>query len=461
MAVSGTVVKHGGGVTGSAITTGLGPVLKEEWGDEVTSQFNNEALCYAVLSEGAEDELWQGEYYVEPLHTGRHRSGSAGRETDDYPSTGTQGYDQLKIGVSFYRTSGQITSKAMLAAEQGDASAVRALTADIRGALRDLIQEVNVDCYGTQVGVLGELSADSGANAVVLKNAHAGGDYWEAHGTRYFSGGRSMPVMVGTYNGAEGAGTIDIKRLATVTSVDSRTGLTLSTGEDVVAGDVILRLPSANTTDFNIGGDVGESLNFGLVGLEQIIDDGTTMPVAIDDDYFGKNRSENAILHSVVRDEGGAALTEAKLQNFLDAIAETSGEQVDCMLMHRSVRTELMNLFQGDRRFTPQQYAGGFKGEYLVYNPGDGDIGVFVDRHCTYDTIYAVNKEYLKRYTLSGAHLVDYDGSALRQSGSGPAWQWNIEAYFNMACTKPNTCGKMFNISADQTFGDASFLPAF
>ena len=63
----------------------------------------------------------------------------------------------------------------MLAAEQGDASAVRALTSEIRGALRDLILEVNVDCYGTQAGVLGELdAADDGADGLTIKNAHVG-----------------------------------------------------------------------------------------------------------------------------------------------------------------------------------------------------------------------------------------------------------------------------------------------
>ena len=467
MAVTGGV-QHGqkGGLGVAAMTTGLGPVLKEEWSDEVTSQFNNEALCYALLAEGAEDELWQGEYYVEPLHTGRHRGGSAGRETDNYPQVGTQGWDQMKIGTSFYRTSGQITSKAMLAAEQGEASAIRALTSDIRGALRDLIQEVNVDCYGTTFGVLAELGENpgDGVQALTVKNSDEGGFYWQTHGTRYMSGGRSMPVMIGTL--AE-SGTMNVNNVTTVTTVDSRSTLTVgdALAAAVADGDVIVRCPSG-TADYQPDNDeVGKDqlLDFGLVGLEQIISDGTDMPSGLDADYFGIDRSAaaNSIMRSYIQDLGGAALTEDRLQNFLDGIAETSGEVPDCMLMHRSVRTEFGKLFRDDRRFVPQEFAGGWKGQYLVFNPGDGDIHVYVDRHCTYDTIYAINKSYMKRYTLSGAHLVDYDGSALRQSGSAPAWQWNIEAYFQLGNTKPNSCGKLTGISADQTFGNASFLPTF
>lgn len=445
----------GGELKSGGSFTGLGAVLKEEWADEVTTQFNNEALCYTILSEGAEDELWQGEYYVEPVHIGRHRSGSAGRETDKYPETGSQSYDQMQIGVSFYRTSGKITSKAMLAAEQGDASAIRALTSEIRGALRDLILEVNVDCYGTQAGILGELDGDKDGNNVNIKNAHAGGEYWESHGTRYFSGNRSMPIMTGSL--APGTGILTITGVGTVTSITDRNTIVTAGLADGNDGDVILRRPS---TDFTAGAAT-DKLNFGLCGLEQMIDDGSQLPAYLDEDYFGINRNDDALFKSEIRDMGGAALTETDLQNFLDAIGERSGETPDCLLMHRSVRTKLVDLFSGDRRFQPQQYAGGFKGEYLVYNPGDGDVHVFVDRHATYKTIYAINKDYLKRYTLSGAHLVDYDGSALRQKSDSPSWEWNVEAYFQMASTKPNTCGKLFNMAADETFGNASFLPEF
>ena len=437
--------------------SGLGAVLKEEWSDEVTTQFNNEALCYTVLSEGAEDELWQGEYYVEPVHTGRHRSGSAGRETDKYPDVGSQKYEQMQIGVSFYRTSGRITSKAMLAAEQGDASAIRALTSEIRGALRDLILEVNVDCYGTRAGVLAALSASAEDQTLELKNAFDGGVYWNSHGTRYLSGGRTQPIMIGTLNADTGA--LDVNHATTVTSITDRNTIEMAAAlhEDGTDADLLFRQPSSEF----INGVANPTMNFGLCGLEEMISDGGDIPAYLDTDYYGINRSTSSLFKSEVRDMGGDALTEGALQNFLDAIGERSGETPDCLLMHRSVRTKLVDLFSGDRRFTPQQYAGGFKGEYLVYNPGDGDIDVFVDRHATYKTIYAINKDYMKRYTLSGAHLVDYDGSALRQKSDSPSWEWNVEAYFQMASTKPNTCGKLYNMAADETFGNASFLPEF
>ena len=452
-------------------------MLKEEWSDEVTSQFNNEANLFALLDEAAEDELWQGEYYVEPLHTGRNRAGGPGAETHDYPTPGQQSWNQMQIGTSFYRTSGQITSKAMLAAERGEASAIRSLTTDIKGGLRDLIQEVNVDFYGTRVGVLGCLSAplaavgdaDDVTKGFKVSDTFGGANdnrLWETHGTTKLSGGRSMRVAIGTL--AEDTGIFTGVNLLTVDAIQSRTQFTIAEGGEADAvgsiGDVILRVPSTSAAlaaDFaalNKWNFKAEPL--ALQGLDELIDDGTTMPAFIDADYFNIDRAANSQLDSLVKNLG-AVPTEKILQQVLDAVAESSGETPDCMLMHRGVRTEIVDQFTGDRRFVPQEFPGGWKGQALVYNPGDGDVHIYVDRHCFPNSIFMINKNYLKRYTLSGAHLVDYDGSSLRQSGSGPVWQWNIEAYFNMACTKPNTCAKLVNVTGDPTFGIAGFNPEF
>jgi hypothetical protein len=476
------VVSHGpvGGAQAAGVnarTTGsLGAVLKEEWSDEVTSQFNNEANLFALLDEAAEDELWQGEYYVEPLHTGRNRAGGPGAETHDYPTPGQQSWNQMQIGTSFYRTSGQITSKAMLAAERGEASAIRSLTTDIKGGLRDLIQEVNVDFYGTRVGVLGRVStliaADDLADAADVATGIKVSDTFggagenrldETHGTTKLSGGRSMQVVIGTLPNATGI--LDVSSLGTVSAIQSRTQFTTTAAISaaIAVGDVILRVPSTNAVRTDLTGL--HQWNFAaeplaLQGLDELIDDGTTMPAFIDGDYFNIDRSANSQLDSLVKNLG-AVPTEKILQQVLDAVAESSGETPDCMLMHRGVRTEIVDQFTGDRRFVPQEFPGGWKGQALVYNPGDGDVHIYVDRHCFPNSIFMINKNYLKRYTLSGAHLVDYDGSSLRQSGSGPIWQWNIEAYFNMACTKPNTCAKLVNVTGDPTFGIAGFNPEF
>ena len=225
--------------------------------------------------------------------------------------------------------------------------------------------------------------------------------------------------------------------------------------EDGTDADLLFRQPSSEF----INGVANPTMNFGLCGLEEMISDGGDIPAYLDTDYYGINRSDSSLFKSEVRDMGGAALTEGDLQNFLDAIGERSGETPDCLLMHRSVRTKLVDLFSGDRRFTPQQYAGGFKGEYLVYNPGDGDIHIYVDRLAPYRTLFAANKSYLKKFVLTPAHLVEYDGSSLRQQGNSPVWQWNVELDLNLACTKPNTGGKLIDIASDATFGVAGFLP--
>ena len=463
------VVSHGGSTTGGTATGNLGPVLMEEWGPEVTSQFNNESLLMQILEDGADHQDWDGEYVVEPLHTGRNRAGGPGGETDDYPSPGNQGFNQLQIGTCFYRTTGQITSKAMKVAEQGNRSAIKGLQSDIQGGLRDLIMEIGIDMYGNPSGALAVVDDyDAVSDTVTVHSTLgasdlAGNRLAETHGTRYLSGGRNQLLMGIDIDEADG-GADNVRGRMYVNTVGSRTtfvhgsdAVSEATGPNLQDGDLLIRAPSSNSDDTFT--NAADQMRISLAGLDYLADDGTTSHAYLDNDYFGIDRSANDILDAHVRNLAGADITEPVLQDFLDAIAERSGEVPDCLLMHRSVRTKFAQQFTSDRRFVPQEFAGGWKGEYLVYNPGDGDIHVYVDRLCPYRTIFAINKTYLKKYMLSPAHLVEYDGSMLRQNGNAPVWQWAMETDLQLACTKPNTLGKLIDVNADATFGVAGFRP--
>ena len=446
-----------GGVAGGT----LGKVLHEQWSPEVTSQFNNESLLMQILDDGATVEDWDGEYVVEPIHTGRNRAGGAGRETDDYPLNGTQGYDQMQIGTAFYRTGGQITSKGIKVAERGSKSAVKALQADISGGLRDLVIELGIDFYGTSWGLLGYVKdAQADVNLTLetdMGGANpAGARLAKMNGTRFLSGGRNQNVQICQVGDDNLVDAVRGAKATTVTSVTNRSTCVLAADLGAQAGDAVMRAPSlAGQNDLA----VGESVRFAVVGLDEIYDDLTTTTTGLYQNYFQINRSTTTSMASHVRNLAGAALTEEVLQDFLDAIAEKSGEIPDCMITHRSVRTKLAQEFTGDRRFTPQEFPGGWKGEMLTYNPGDGDIHIYVDRLAPYRTLFAANKSYLKKFVLTPAHLVEYDGSSLRQQGNSPVWQWNVELDLNLACTKPNTGGKLIDIASDATFGVAGFLP--
>lgn len=468
MAFTGRATQHGGALAGGAATGNLGPVLKEEWDDEVFSQFNNETTLSQVLHDGTEEATWRGEFYVVPLHSGRNMAAAAGSETHDYPDAGTQGYDQLTVPVAFYRTSGQITSKSILAAEKaGDSSVIDALESDIRLGLRDLIKVVNTDFYGTQLGIIGEISALPGGNQITLRSTlGAVARHWQTNGARFTAGGRGQQVRVvllaeatASHTPRGGAGQ------ATILTRDNRTQVTFTAAlpAGTAIGDVLIRAMSSNATDTFVAGTQDEA-RLAVCGLEQIIDDGTTIPARMDASYFGIDRSANDIFNALVRNMAGAEIDEATLQDFMDAASETGGEEGkdSLLLMHRSVRNRMMRIFTPDRRFQPQKFAGGLQGDQLVYNSGSGDSHVYVDKDCTFGTIYFINRNYLKRLVLAGAHLVQYTGSALRQPGNAPVWTWNIETYFQMYSPQPNALGKLFNVASDATFGlGAGYNPLF
>ena len=465
MAFTGNAVQHGGALAGGAATGSLGFALKEEFDDEVVSQFNNETTLSQLLLDGTDEMEWTGEYYVQPLHTGRNMAASPGAETHDYPDAGNQAGAQLQIPVAFYRTSGQITSKAILAAEKGNAgSVVDGLDSDIRMGLRDLIRTCNGDFYGSQLGIIAEVSALPGGNQLTLRSTlGAVARHWQTNGARFFAGGRSQQVVIAALAEAT-ASYSAVRGRSTVLPRDNRTQITMTAGlpAGTAVGDVLIRAPSSNAND--TWTNVQDEARLAVCGLEQIIDDGTTMPARLDASYFTQDRSTQDILNGLVRNMAGAAIDEPTLQDFCDAIAEQGGESTkdSLLLMHRSVRSRMMQIWTPERRFAPQEFKGGLDGKMLVYNAGDGDQKVYVDKDATYGTIFFVNPRFLKRLVLAPAHLVTHTGSALRQPGNAPVWTWNIEAYFQLFSAKANTLGKLFNVAADATYGlGATYNPAF
>ena len=126
----------------------------------------------------------------------------------------------------------------------------------------------------------------------------------------------------------------------------------------------------------------------------------------------------------------------------------------DCFLTHRSVQGAIQQLLVGDRRFVPQSFPGGFKADALVYNAGDADIPIIVDRECPYDRLYSLNLDALKSYVLRDIEMIEEDGSVLRQSGNTDQWQFSFRMFANLGAVQPNALGKMVRIGgADEAFG--------
>jgi hypothetical protein len=431
-----------------------GALLKRKYGPGIHDQLNNETIAFGIFKKIGR-ERWGGSNFFHSLRTARNRTTRPGGEQTALPASGRQVFANAQVGCRLYHGTGGFTAFGAAASEGNDTAFGEMIKVEVDGLIADARKDFNVDTYGTPLGVLGRITNNPGGAATLLQLEQAQDlNAWRSYGNRYISPGQVIDIL------NEGDGTLLQTVTVNTVSAGNRTDINSPAATPIIAGvdagDLIVRSGTQDT-----GAPVYRALN----GLEHLIDDSSTMPLAANalgvdlDTLEGISRAPgapaNSYWHGNVLDLGGVALTEASLQNLVYRTEERSGTYPDLFLTHRSVQYAIQQLMVGDRRFVPQTFPGGFKAESLVYNAGDRDIPIVVDRECPYDRLYSINLDAMHNYVLRDVELIEEDGSVLRQSaGGGDEWDFTFRAFFNLGTTQPNALGKMVRIGgADEAFG--------
>jgi hypothetical protein len=422
----------------------LNTLMKRKYGPGIHDQLSNETIAFGMLKQVGK-EKWSGSSFFQAHRTARNRSTRPGGEQTALPASQQQSYSNSQVGCRIYHGTGGFTAFGAAASEGNESAFGDMIKTEVDGLIADARKDFNVDVYGTPLGVLARVAADGGVNPV-LEQAQSL-NAWSSHGNRYFSVGQLIEIW--SDDAGVTAGTATVNAVA----AGDRTGLTLDNDPDYAAGDLITRAGTQT------GGPAFRALD----GLEHMIDDLTTMPLAANamnqelDTLHGidRNTAGNEYWRGNVLDQAGVALTEQDLQNLVYRIEERSGLYPDLFLTRREVQSSIQQLMVGDRRFVPQVFPGGFKAESLVYNAGDRDIPIVVDRECPYDRLYALNLDVVHNYVLRDIELIDDDGSVLRQAAAGgDEWEFSFRSFFNVGTTQPNALGKIVRIGgADEGFG--------
>jgi hypothetical protein len=422
-------------------------LLKRVYGPRIHDQLNNEALLFSLLKRG-DKETYNGSNFIEAMRTGRNRSAASGGEETAIPTAQRQTFNNWTIDCKQYRGAGGITAFGVATTQLAQGAFERMFRAEVDGMIADAKKDLNVDFYGLESGVLGRITNDPGGAATLLQLENAQNLIgFRSHGNRYLSPGMALDIM-----DVDGASVV-LQTGLSVASVDSGTRTNVTMDGNVAAGvgigDLICRTGSYNTA---------------FTGLESLIDDTTTVPAAAAGGgadlslLQAIDRDTSTFARSTVLDKAGAALAESDLQNLIYAIEEKSGIYPEYILTHRSVQQSILNLMTGDRRFVPQVFPGGFKADSLVYNAGDRDIPIIVDRECPYDRLYVLHSDCITNYVLRDVELAEEDGSVLRQGSTGgnanDTWTFFWRLFANMGTRQPNGLGKMVRIGgADEVFG--------
>jgi len=428
-------------------------LLKQKYGPGIHDQLSNEAIPFGMFKKVGK-ERWGGAAFFHSLRTGRNRNMRPGGEQTALPASGRQTYANSQVACRIYHGTGGFTAFGAAATEMSDAAFGEMVKTEVDGLISDSRKDLNIDTYGTPLGVLGRIAAGGIAGAVATLEQLDNVVAWRTFGNRYFSPNQNVDIvdeLTGLVNDTD-----------TVLSVSAVNRTDITQGNAIAgaaaAGDLYVRTGTQGAQ-----GVAAAPAFRALDGLEFMIDDDTTTAAA--GNAMGLDLS---VLHAINRTTAGneyfrgnvlnlagAALTETDIQNLVYRIEERSGLYPDVFLTHRSVQFAIQQLMVGDRRFVPQEFPGGFKAESLVYNAGDRDIPIVVSRECPYRRLYALNLDAIHCYMLRDVELIEEDGSVLRQDATGgDEWDFSWRAFFNIGTTQPNALGKMVRIGgADEAFG--------
>lgn len=421
-------------------------LFKRVYGPGIRDQLNNETLLLGLLKKIGKEQ-WGGQGFFEAVRTGRNRSTGPGYETTALPTPGRQAFENFNIACRQYHGQGGFTAFGAAASSMSEGAFKSMLDTEVNGLISDSKKDFNVDFYGTEIGVLAKVNGDPGGGVSVTVDGAQNVVYWLQSGTRYLSPGQLIDFIDETNGNVTGQ--------STIVSVDTALTFTI---DAPVAGiqdnDLIVRRNAIAPTG-------GAAVPSAFTGIEQLIDDLSTMPTAATSGGYnldviqGIDRNTATWARGNIVDLNNAGLSETAIQNLIYRIEDNSGMYPDVFICHRSVQSAFQQLLVGDRRFQPQKFPGGFQADALVYNAGDKDIPIIVDRECPYDRLYALNMDALKLYMLRDVEMIEESGSILRQDANGSdSWNFGFRMFGNLGTCQPNALGKMVRIGgADERYG--------
>lgn len=388
---------------GATLTTATN-ILKEIYEPRIQDQMQNHLKTSKRLeqtSEGVTSEVG-GKYVVFPIHVRRNHGIGARQEMEALPVAKNQGYARAQVNLAYLYGSIRLSGQSMELAEKNFQSFASVLDQEVNGVQTDLAKDMNRQVYGTSVGVLGTVTGVNAAGVIPMTN------------TQYMEVGMEVDV----YNSA--GNTLKTTAAgATVTAVTKNVNITIDeTPAATVAGDIVVRQGN---------------LNRETIGLDQIVDDTTTL--------YGINPATEGTWKSVVNGNAGVnrALSESLMIRMVDDIY-TNGGNTTAIFTTLGVRRSYFNLLVQQRRYSnTKDFEGGFKG--LVFTTDNGEIPLISDVDCQPNRMYFINEKALKIYREGDWSFMDRDGSKWQRVIGFDAYDATLFKYCQLGTHRRNTHG--------------------
>ena len=431
-----------------ATRTTLDAILKDYYIGPLQEQLNQEVMVLNLFEKAKIS--WAGKQGVVPVHVGRNTGVAFKAESAQLEAAGTQTTKRLTFEAAYLYGRFQVTGPAIASAAKGG-------TASFVGAL-----ELEMDKLKDDVRNKADRTLTSGGRVVGFLNQHkteGAAATWDFRGdfakisAAYNAKGSNIDIaVVDCSNDTLTGDTVTYEFITTLAAIDiTHAGFNPSAGtirltaaldtSGVADGFACALAISDSDAAVNALLDeepIGIYGNLGYVslfGVDRGSVDGTAMELQSVIANMDADNSSNG------DDE---ALTLERMQQMIDAINVTSGQDIDLILMNPIMRAKYTALISGNI-FKPVEKAttgdGGFLG--LSY----AGVPIKSARHVDNGLMIFMNTKCWKLAVLEDGKFADLDGSVLSRVTDNDSWEGFYKWYYNHYCYRPNANGVLTGVT--------------
>lgn len=362
---------------------------------------------------------FEGRKVVFPITIDRDQSVQAVGEGKAQPSAVSNVPAEASIASKLTQSVIQMTDEIIASAKTDKGAFADVTKQKMSDAIESLKNDINRQLYGDGLGYLGTMSTTTATVTSITVDT-----------TRHFAKGQKLAIGTTT---ELAAGTAEA---TSVTSVDSATAITVASVA-IVTGDKIVKGTAASN-----------AYNNEMTGLAAIIPDTNA-------DLQGVVVATYPDFKATVNRNGGTArsLSLDLMIQVADDIKNASGKDPDMMLMHTSVRREYAALLLADVRYAASNVETKLPGGFvkLQFAAGGSLTDIYVDRMCTYGTIFYLNTKDINQFVKEDWGWRQLDGSILQRVPGYNAYSAQFQTQRNLGVLCRNSHGKLADITATLT----------
>jgi hypothetical protein len=360
-----------------------------------------------------------GQDVVYNAHVSRNVSPMWVGEDGAFAEAGAQGSIKIHIGQRKLMARVRLTSEVMHDTMKSEGAWKSARTDEMTRIIDDIARMEEYSFTSDGRGVLALIDDATPNGAVNMGVDSPGGITGDDFGNRFFLPG----MYVAAVNPTTGDIRSGIRKV--VSCASDGTEVTFDTAPPAGWADNDYLVQAANSSVTDVTDTSFEHAAYGLMAL---LDDGTYR-----NNYFNADRSLYPQYQTYVK-SGTGTISEDLFQQMADVVDQRLGGVIDVMTAHHSVRRLVINLTQGDRRYSGSNLQKPDAGT-VSFTQADipfGGVPVKAVRTHPLATLFGIDKKGcgFVRYSSDPGSWVDEDGSVLVRVGSGSSGRDAFEAWY-------------------------------